>query len=55
MVQCIPTDAFRNLFPILVSVPTAFATSDTLAPVTSQTADRELILDILWARNALAA
>lgn len=50
-----PTEACRNLEPILVSVPTALATSEISAPVASQTADNELILEILWARNALAA
>ena len=37
------------------SRPTAFATSETSAPVASHTADNELILDIRWAKNALAA
>ena len=45
----------RNLGPILLSVPMACATSDTLAPVASHTAEMALILEILWARNALAA
>lgn len=37
------------------SSPIARATSDTSAPVASQIADRELMLDILWARNAFEA
>ncbi|GMR43459.1 hypothetical protein PMAYCL1PPCAC_13654, partial [Pristionchus mayeri] len=49
-----PTDAFRNLLPILESNPTACATSLTSAPVASHMAETELMLDILWARNALA-
>lgn len=48
-------EAWRNFEPIRESRPTALATSDTSAPVTSQTAEREFILDILWARNAFAA
>ena len=50
-----PTDACRNFDPILESRPTARATSEISAPVTSHTADSELILDILWAKNAFAA
>ena len=49
-----PTEACRNLGPILESIPIAFATSDTLAPVASQRADKELIDDIRWARKAFA-
>ncbi|GMR53498.1 hypothetical protein PMAYCL1PPCAC_23693, partial [Pristionchus mayeri] len=49
-----PTDALRNLFPILESNPTAWATSLTSAPVASQMAEIELMLDILCAKNALA-
>ena len=37
------------------SVPTALATSLTSAPVLSQMAEKELMLDILCARKALAA
>lgn len=50
-----PMEACKNFDPIRVSRPTAFATSVTSAPVDSQTADNEFILDILWAKNALAA
>ena len=50
-----PTDACRNFDPILESRPTARATSEISAPVASHTADSELILDILWAKNAFAA
>lgn len=51
----LPTLAFRNLLPMRVSVPTAWATSVTSAPVISQMADIALILEILCAKNALAA
>jgi hypothetical protein len=51
----LPTDACKNFGPILESSPTALATSDTSAPVASQTADRELMLEMRCARNALAA
>lgn len=51
----IPTEASRNLGPIRESLPTALATSVTSAPVASHTADSELILEILCARNAFAA
>ena len=50
-----PTDACRNFEPIRVSIPTAIATSETSAPVASQTADKELMDEILCARNAFAA
>ena len=46
---------WRNLGPILESLPIAWATSDTSAPVASHTADMLLMLEIRWARNALAA
>ena len=46
---------WRNLGPILESRPIAWATSDTSAPVASHTADMLLMLEIRWARNALAA
>ena len=39
-------EACRNLGPSLLSVPIAVATSEISAPVTSQTADIELMLDI---------
>ena len=45
--QILPTLACKNLGPILVSVPMALATSDTLAPVASHRADMALILEIL--------
>ena len=51
----LPTLAFRNLFPILWSIPMAVATSSTSAPVASQRALIELMLLILWARKAFAA
>lgn len=51
----LPTEACKNLEPILESNPTAFATSEMSAPVASQTADNELMLDILCANMALAA
>lgn len=38
--------ALRNLGPILVSVPMAWATSDTSAPVASHKADMALMLEI---------
>jgi hypothetical protein len=50
-----PTLAFKNLGPILVSLPTAYATSDTLAPVASQSAEMAFTEEILCAKNALAA
>ena len=49
-----PTEACRNLGPILESIPIAFATSDTFAPVASQRADKELIEDIRCAKKAFA-
>ena len=42
-----PGPAFKNLLPILVSVPIAFATSLIFAPVDSHNAEIELIEDIL--------
>lgn len=51
----VPTDASKNLGPILESFPMARATSDISAPVASHTADNELMLEILWAKKALAA
>lgn len=51
----LPTLAFRNLFPILWSIPMAVATSSTSAPVASQRALIELMLLIRWARKAFAA
>lgn len=51
----LPIEAWRNFDPILESRPTARATSDTSAPVASQTADSEFMLDILCASIALAA
>ena len=49
-----PTDACRNLGPMRGSVPTARATSDTSASVTSHSAEMELIDDTRCARKALA-
>ena len=49
-----PTDVFKKLLPILESIPIAFDTSSISAPVFSQSSDRELIEDILWAKKALA-
>src|SRR5690606_29448540 len=40
--------------PIRLSIPIAFATSSTLAPVFSQSSDNEFIEDTLCAKNALA-
>lgn len=51
----LPIEACKNLGPILESIPTALATSDTSAPVASHTAEREFMLEILWAKNAFAA
>lgn len=51
----LPTLAFRNLFPILWSIPMAVATSSISAPVASQRALIELMLLILCARKAFAA
>lgn len=50
-----PTDACRNLGPILESRPMPLATSLTSAPVASHITDMELILEIRCAKNALAA
>src|SRR5882762_1120332 len=49
-----PTDAFRNFGPMRESLPIAFATSSTSAPVASQSAEIELIDEMRCARNALA-
>jgi len=53
--QYLPTDACRNLGPILESRPMPLATSLTSAPVASHITDIELMLEIRCARNALAA
>lgn len=50
-----PTEACKNFDPIRESSPTARATSETSAPVASQTAESEFILEMRCARNALAA
>ena len=50
-----PKLAVKNLGPILESIPMACETSETSAPVASQMADMEFMLEIRWARNALAA
>src|SRR5690606_42121611 len=49
-----PTEALRNFDPIRESIPIAFATSSTLAPVFSQSSDMALIEDTRCARKALA-
>src|SRR5690606_13854926 len=49
-----PTEAFKNFGPIRESIPTALATSSTLAPVTSQSSETALIEETRCARNALA-
>mmetsp|Transcript_71380 Transcript_71380/g.118614 ORF Transcript_71380/g.118614 Transcript_71380/m.118614 type:complete len:318 (+) Transcript_71380:458-1411(+) len=49
-----PTEAFRNFGPMRESTPIACATSETSAPVASQSADIELIDEIRWARKAFA-
>ena len=49
-----PGPAFKNLLPILESIPIALLTSMTFAPVFSHKADTELIELILWAKKALA-
>src|SRR5690606_2771927 len=49
-----PTEAFRNLGPIRLSVPMALATSLTSAPVFSHSSESALIDDTLCARKALA-
>lgn len=50
-----PTEALRNLEPIRVSRPQAYATSSISAPVASQIAERALMEEIRWASRALAA
>eukprot|EP01139_Manchomonas_bermudensis_P014343 Amastigsp_a508395_1463.p3 type:complete len:185 gc:universal Amastigsp_a508395_1463:593-1147(+) len=49
-----PTEALRNLAPTRESSPTARATCWTSAPVASQMAEIELMLEMRCARNALA-
>ncbi len=49
-----PTDDFRNLDPILLSVPIAFATSDTFAPVFSQISEIAFMEETRCAKNAFA-
>ena len=44
-IEHIPNPAFKNFFPIRLSIPIAFATSSISAPVASHTALMELILD----------
>lgn len=51
----IPTLALRNLGPMRESIPTAYATSSTSAPVASHTALSAFTLEMRWARRALAA
>ena len=50
-----PTDASKNLLPILVSAPTALETSWILAPDSSHKAERLFIEETLCAKNALDA
>ena len=47
-------ELFRNFGPIRLSVPIALATSSTLASLASQRAEIALMLEILWAKKALA-
>ena len=47
-------DAFINLDPILESIPIAFDTSVTLAPVSSHNSEIALIDDTRCAKKALA-
>ena len=49
-----PGPDFKNLLPILESIPIAFETSLIFAPVTSQIAAIELIELIRCAKNAFA-
>ena len=49
-----PTDDLRNLGPMRESTPIECATSSTLAPVTSHSAEIELIDEMRCARKALA-
>ena len=49
-----PTLAWRNLGPILGSVPQALEISLMSAPVASHRAEMELTEDTLWANIALA-
>ena len=50
-----PMLALRNLLPMRLSIPTIFATSETSAPVFSQTAEMALIVEMRWARKKLEA
>ena len=50
-----PTEAFRNLGPMRLSVPMECATCVTSAPVASHRADMALMEEMRWARKALAA
>ena len=49
-----PGPGFKKLFPILLSDPTAFATSVIFAPVASHNAVTEFIELILCAKKAFA-
>jgi len=49
-----PTEERRNFGPMRESTPMACATSSTLAPVASQSAEIELIDEMRWARKAFA-
>ena len=50
-----PTEAFKNLEPIRVSVPMACETCWTSAPVASQSALMALMEEMRCAKNAFAA
>src|SRR6187402_104625 len=49
-----PTDAFRNFGPIRESIPMAFATSLTSAPVFSHNSESALMEETRCAKKALA-
>ena len=49
-----PGPLFKKYLPILLSIPTAKATSLMWAPVASHKAEIVFIELILWAKNALA-
>ena len=50
-----PGPAFKNLEPILLSIPIALETSEMSAPVFSHKLENVLIELILWAKKAFAA
>jgi len=49
-----PTDDFRNFGPMRLSLPMAFATSSTSAPVASPKGRDRIDRGNAWARKALA-